>query len=229
MISTSVEHCAFSAHVGLKMLLFVTGARGSGKTAVIPGLTKKFPEYSVHDFDERGTRDDSSPRERQEQTEYWINKSIENQRLGQDTIICGDAVFGEILACPSISQIEGLAVCLLDCSDVERIDRVLEFGGKPTMEMLGWSAWLRVHSVDPEWYPQVITKQGYSLMQWDNWQGWQRGDKRWQVTIIDTSGKKIDQIVGAVTRWVSGVQASTNLVLPVDQRDEDDLLVEDRN
>ena len=211
------------------MLLFVTGASGSGKTTVTPGLAKKFPEYSVHDFDERGTRDDLSTRARQEQTEFWINKSIENQHLGQDTIVCGGAVYGEILACPSISQIDGLAVCLLDCTDVERTDRIREFGGTPTMEMLAWSAWLRVHVIDPQWYPGVIKEQGYNLMQWDNWQGWQRGDKRWKVTIIDTSAKKIEQIVGTVAKWVVGVQASSNLVLPLDRRDEDDLLVEDRS
>ena len=81
-----------------------------------------------------------------------------------------DAVFGEILACPSIQQIEGLGVCLLDCDDGERITRVRHRGGTATMEMLTWSAWLRVHAKEPEWYPEVITKQGYSRMEWQNWQ-----------------------------------------------------------
>ena len=87
------------------------------------------------------------------------------------------------------------------------------------MDMLAWSAWLRVHAVDPEWYPQVIMKQGYGRMNWENWSSWQRGDNRWQVTIIDTSGKKIDQIVGAVAKWV-GAQVSANPALPLDPKDE---------
>ena len=209
------------------MLIFVTGASGSGKTAVIPGLLKNFPEYVVHDFDERVGLNKSDPRVRQEQTEYWINKGIENQHTGKDTIICGGAVFGEILACPSIKQIDGLAVCLLDCADLERIERVSKSNETPTMEMLAWASWLRVHALNPEWYPQVITEQGYDLMRWENWRGWKSGDYRWQVTIIDTSGKEIDQIVGHVTKWILGVQASTNLVIPLNRPDEDDLLVED--
>ncbi len=208
------------------MLIFVTGASGSGKTAVIPGLTEKFPEYAVHDFDEREQPADADTRSRQEQTEYWINKSIENQHLGQDTIICGGAVYGEILACPSISQIEDLAVCLLDCTDTERIRRMQEYGSTPTMKILTWAAWLRIHALDPTWCPEVITEQGYDLMRW-HWLDWAPDDKRWQVTIIDTSGKKIKQIVGEFTKWMGSIQASKNLVLPLDQKDEDDLLSED--
>ena len=63
------------------MLIFVTGASGSGKTAVIPGLIRTFPEYDVHDFDERVQAKESDPKVRQEQTEFWINKAIENQRI----------------------------------------------------------------------------------------------------------------------------------------------------
>jgi len=209
------------------MLIFVTGASGSGKTAVIPGLTKTFPEYVVHDFDERVQHEKFGPKNRQEQTEFWINKAIENQNIGKDTIVCGGAVYGEILACPSIKQIEGLAVCLLDCSDLERLERVRRSDETPSMDMLTWSSWLRVHAVNPEWHPHVITEQGYNLMQWENWRGWRFGDERWRVTVIDTSGKKIEQIVGLVTKWVLSVQASTNLVLPSSRQDEDDLLAED--
>ena len=208
------------------MLLFVTGASGSGKTAVIPGLTAKFPEYSIHDFDERGVPEGADTRWRQEQTEFWISKSIGNQHLGQDTIICGGAVYGEILACPSIRQIDGLGVCLLDCSDIERIRRIRSSNGTATMELLSWSAWLRVHAGDPEWYPQFITRQGYKRMNWQNWQQWKSGDPRWQVKVIDTSGKKINQIVGAVAKWVD-TQVSSDLVLNLDRKDEDDILLED--
>ena len=209
------------------MLIFVTGASGSGKTAVIPGLAKTFPEYVVHDFDERVQPEKSGPRGRQEQTEFWINKAIENQNVGKDTIVCGGAVYGEILACPSIKQIESLAVCLLDCSDLERLERVRRSDETPSMDMLTWSSWLRVHAVNPEWHPHVITEQGYNLMHWENWRGWRFGDERWRVTVIDTSGKKIEQIVGLVTKWVLSAQASTNLVLPSSRQDEDDLLAED--
>ncbi|MEX0943561.1 MAG: hypothetical protein WD002_13565 [Pseudomonadales bacterium] len=185
------------------MLLFVTGASGSGKTAVIPGLRKRLPEFDVHDFDERGVPEEADPRWRQEQTEYWISKAIENQRLGKDTVICGGAVYGEILACPSISQIDHLGVCLLDCADIVRLDRLRKFRKQaPRMDMLTWSAWLRVHAVDPTWCPEVITRNSYSSMKWENWLEWQRDDPRWQEEIIDTTGKKVEQITVQVVRWI---------------------------
>ena len=185
------------------MLLFVTGASGSGKTAVIPGLKKRFPEFSVHDFDERNVPATGDNRGRQEQTEYWISRAIENQHLGKDTIVCGGAVYGEILACPSIHQIDRLAVCLLDCDDIVRLDRMRKHGRtEPDMEILTWAAWLRVHAVDPTWCPGMITAGSYASMHWENWRGWQRGDPRWQQSVIDTGGKKIGQITTEVIRWI---------------------------
>ena len=211
------------------MLLFVTGAAGSGKTTVVPGLRKKFPEFDVHDFDERRLRPGrGDTKRRQEQTEYWINRAIENQRVGKDTIVCGGAVYGEILACPSVHQIEGIAACTLDCGDIERIARIQNAGGEADMETLAWSAWLRVHAVDPNWYPQVIREQGYALMNWSNWQGWERGDPRWSVATIDTSGKKIEQIIALVAKWVTAQIRATQL-LSIELTDEDESSPSDRN
>lgn len=206
------------------MLLFVTGASGSGKTAVIPGLRKRLPEFDIHDFDERDVPADADSRWRQEQTEFWINKAIENQRLGKDTVICGGAVYGEILACPSIHQIDHLAVCLLDCPDIVRLDRLRKFRKEaPGMDILAWAAWLRVHAVDPTWCPEVITTDSYASMRWDNWSGWERGDPRWQQAIIDTGGKKIDQITTEVARWIEAqirAKAQNENPMPFEETDE---------
>ncbi|MCB1692705.1 MAG: hypothetical protein KDI19_08055 [Pseudomonadales bacterium] len=214
------------------MLLFVTGASGSGKTAVIPGLRKRFPVFDVHDFDERDGPAAEETRWRQEQTEYWISVAITNQRLGKDTIVCGGAVFGEILACPSIHQIDHLAVCLLDCADIVRVDRMRRVRGtEPDMSVLAWSAWLRVHAVDPTWHPEVIRENGYDLMRWDNWSAWERDDPRWQVAVIDTGGKKVEQITSAVARWIeaqiNAKDQSTSSPLPPPQ--PDDILREEGN
>jgi len=212
------------------MLLFVTGASGSGKTAVIPGLRKRLPEFEVHDFDERNAPATGDTRTRQEQTEYWINKAIENQRLVKDTIVCGGAVYGEILACPSIHQIDNLAVCLLDCADAVRIDRMRRhMRRKPGMDTLTWACWLRVHAVDPTWCPEMITVDSYDSMQWDNWSGWQRGDPRWQQTIIDTGGKKIGQITAEVARWVEAQVKVKDQDGPPGPLPDDDALLREEN
>lgn len=213
------------------MLLFVTGASGSGKTAVIPGLAKRFPEFDIHDFDERDVPDVASARWRQEQTEFWINQAIQNQRLGKDTVICGGAVYGEILACPSINQIDHLAVCLLDCNDVVRIDRMRKFQRhEPDMAMLSFACWLRVHAVDPTWCPEVIKQDSYDLMHWSNWSDWQRGDPRWRQQIIDTSEKKIEQITAEVARWIeSEIGKRVPADSPISAPQPDDLLREEGN
>lgn len=200
------------------MLLFITGASGAGKTAVIPGLRKRLMHFDIHDFDERGVPAEADTRWRQQETEVWINRAIENQRLGRDTVVCGGAVFGEILACPSVSQIDHLGVCLLDCDDIVRLDRMRKFRGEePTMDLLAWAAWQRVHAVDPTWCPEVITRDGFDAMRWDQWREWERGDPRWQVSIIDTGHKKIEQITAEVARWIEGEVAAkdTNPVDPL--------------
>jgi len=210
------------------MLLFITGASGSGKTAVIPGLRKRLPEFEIHDFDERGVPDDADTRWRQEQTEYWINKAIENQRLGKDTVISGGAVYGEILACPSITQIDHLGVCLLDCDDIVRLDRLRKYRGQePDMDILAWAAWLRVHAVDPGWCQYVIMNDSYPSMRWENWRDWQRGDPRWQQTVIDTGRKKIEQITADVARWIDAQVAAKDVNGEPDADDIDSMFRED--
>ena len=169
------------------MLFFVTGASGSGKSACIPGLRDQLGDYAIHDFDEVDVPEDADTHWRQQTTEYWISRAIEYQHMGRDTIICGGAVYGEILASPSITQINRFAACLLDCDDLLRIDRVRRRGNPIGMDMLCWSAWLRVHAADPTWCPEVITNGGCSLMQWQRWSHWQKGDPRWRQPVIDTS------------------------------------------
>lgn len=211
------------------MLLFVTGASGSGKTTVIPGLKKKLPAFAIHDFDERGVPDDADSRWRQRETEYWISQAIEYQHQGRDTVICGGAVYGEILACPSITQIDHLAVCLMDCPDNERLRRIRGRGGEPTMDILAWAAWLRVHAEDPTWCPEVITDNSYDSMHWKHWRSWASDDPRWQQLVIETGGKKkVDQIVALVAKWIEQqVKRSYQNATLVTHPDQDDMLSAD--
>jgi len=190
------------------MLFFITGASGSGKSACIPGLRDQLNDYVVHDFDEVEVPADADTLWRQRTTEYWISRAIENQHKGKDTVICGGAVYGEILASPSITLIDRFAACLLDCADALRIKRVRGRGNDINMDMLCWSAWLRVHAVDPTWSPEVITKGGYDLMKWERWSHWQEGDIRWRQPVIDTTGRKLTEINADLIRWIHHETAS---------------------
>ena len=156
-----------------------------------------------HDFDALGVPC-PCPREwRPLTTERWIRSALENQHDGRDTGVVGGAIMGEILACPSAPQIDGMRVALLDCHDVVRLDRLRTRGPDAgTQEMLSWAAWQRVHAVDPQWREDVICDVRPDTMQWERWTRWERGDPRWRVLVIDTTQLEIDQVVEQLIAWV---------------------------
>ena len=79
---------------------------------------------------------------RQETTEYWLQQALVHQVEARDTMICGGAVLGEVLACPSALKINGISACLLDCADAVRIDRLRASGKRGAAQgMLNWAAW----------------------------------------------------------------------------------------
>jgi len=126
------------------MLYLVTGASGSGKTACLDILRQRNPQVVWHDFDEVGVPTNADKRWRHRTTEYWLQRAIRNQAKGLDTCINGNIILGEVLACPSAPEINCLAVCLLDCADVVRIDRLRARGSNgANMEMLCWTKPLR--------------------------------------------------------------------------------------
>ena len=134
---------------------------------------------------------------------------LQHQAEGLDTVVCGNAIPGETLACPSALQLRGFGFCLLDCYDVVRIDRLRKRGpGCDTMEMLCWAAWQRMHAVDPQWRPDVIREGAAGEMQWDRWQECQRGDARWpKVWRLDTTDLTIDQVVMQLSAWIDRTRA----------------------
>lgn len=186
------------------MLFLVTGASGSGKTSCLGPLRDLHPEIAWHDFDELGVPSKPDKNWRQLRTELWVNTAVHYQKDGRDTSICGNIILGEVLACPSASQLERVATCLLDCYDVTRVDRLIKRGMHgATQEMLCWAAWQRMHAADPQWRQDVIKEDGAPDMAWDRWDTWERGDPRWQVTPIDTTELSIDEVAAAVSSWIN--------------------------
>ena len=183
------------------MMLFVTGASGSGKSACLEHLSQLRPDLRCHDFDDGGVPADADKAWRQRRTESWLRVGVAHQAEGLDTVVCGGAVAGEILACPSAARLRGVHICLLDCDDVVRIERLRRRGaGCDTMDTLCWAAWQRMHAVDPQWRPDVIREGGAAEMQWDRWWDWQRGDARWpQVWRLDTTALSVEQAVAQVS------------------------------
>ncbi len=197
------------------MIFFLTGASGAGKTACMPDLARLLPEVALHDFDEPGVPPGAGKVWRQETTEAWLQRGIAYAREGRDLIVSGGAVPGEVLACPSAADAGPIALCLLDCGDVERIDRLRARGTHGcTQEMLSWSAWLRVHAADPGWRPDVIQDGAWPALRWDRWAGWKRGDPRWQTAVVDTTGRTLAEVAEEVARWVKATRAGVPFAAP---------------
>ncbi len=190
------------------MIFFVTGASGAGKTACMPLQAPLLPGVALHDFDEVGVPPDAGKTSRQRATETWVRRGAAGGREGRHLVVCGGAILGEVLACPSAPEAGPVQVCLLDCGDVVRIDRLRARGTHGcTQDMLSWAAGQRVHAVDPQWRPDVIRDGAAPEMRWDRWAGWQRGDPRWREEVIDTTSISPAEVAAAVARWM-GAAAS---------------------
>jgi AAA domain-containing protein len=186
------------------MLYLVTGASGSGKTACLETLRQRNPQVVWYDFDDVGVPADADKVWRQRTTEYWLQRTIQNQALRLDTCINGNIILGEVLACPSAPEINRLAVCLLDCSDVVRIDRLRDRNlHGANMDMLCWAAWQRMHAVDPQWYQNTIREDAAPEMHWERWENWQRGDPRWQTCVLDTTHLTITEVAESILQWMN--------------------------
>ena len=185
------------------MMFFVTGANGVGKTTCIPELRRLLPDFAIHDFDDVGVPADVDVAWRHRTTEHWLQRGIENDREGRHTAICGGALLGEILACPSALEVK-IEVCLLDVHDVELVDRLESRGTRATQDALSWAAWQRLHAVDPQWHPAVIRTGSAVGMRWERWADWKRGDARWRVHAIDTTSLEVIEVAQRVFRWISG-------------------------
>ncbi len=184
------------------MLFVVTGASGSGKTACLRKLRELKPEIIWFDFDDLGVPENADKIWRQKTAEKWLQKALELQNLGKDIGLNGNVTYGEILACPSAEKIDVIKVCLLDCQDVTRVDRLRKRDTHgATQDMLCWAAWQRMHAVEPNWRPDVIQTDGWSEMVWERWQNWERGDSRWQIEVIDTTNLSIDEVARAIANW----------------------------
>jgi hypothetical protein len=185
------------------MMFFVTGASGSGKCACLPLLRKALPTIDWRDFDEFGVPSPCPPEWRPLTTERWIKIALEDQRQGRTTGVAGGAIMGEITVCPSAPDVDEIRVCLLDCHDVVRLDRLWQRGTHgATQDMLSWAAWQRVHAVNPQWRQDVICNVGLDEMRWHRWNSWKRGDIRWCVHVIDTTELSISQAVERIVAWV---------------------------
>jgi hypothetical protein len=135
------------------VLLSIAGSSCSGKTtagracAGMPGLV-------VHDSDEIGVPSGADVEWRQRSLEQWLRRVLEYQAAGLDVLLLGQSPLGEVLACPSAPQLNGIAACLLDVADAERLRRLDHrdpgrWDDEARRRCVGWARWHRAHAATP--------------------------------------------------------------------------------
>jgi hypothetical protein len=189
------------------MLLILTGSSCSGKTTLARALGDRAPNVAIHDHDEIGVPEDADAQWRNRTTEQWIGRALTYQDRGMDVLLTGQSPLGEILASPSATQLDGIAVCLVDVDDEERrrrLDRRDDGRWPPAVldSFVGWGAWHRGHAEDPRYRPDVIIDGSWPDMAWDRWSGWTKEDPRWDTYLLDTTGRSTTQSVDDLERWV---------------------------
>ena len=129
-----------------------------------------------------------------------MQRALALQADGQDTVLVG-GVFGELLACPSATGLDGIAGCLLDCEENERLRRLR--ARDPECDLVDdelwshviWSAWLRLHRGDPSWLTRPLRGADSSSpeegvapgLEWCRRESLSRGDPRWSFHRVDTT------------------------------------------
>lgn len=73
-----------------KIVYFISGVSGVGKTAIIPYLKEMLPDnFEVHDFDERGVPNKGGHPWRLAETRYWIDIGLSRFEEGITVVVCG--------------------------------------------------------------------------------------------------------------------------------------------
>lgn len=139
--------------------------------------------------------------------ERALTRACEYERDGIDMVLT-EGVVGELLAAPRATEVEGIATCLVDCTDDERLRRLrLRDDGRVSdphqlWDFLVWALWLRRHAADPQLFAGPIRGPDDGGWAWDRWESWQQGDPRWSSFVLDTTCEPIDDSADRLAAWI---------------------------
>ena len=197
------------------MLFLISGAAATGKKSVVRILNDKLENIECHDFNETPVKDGTN---RRIVLEDWVQKALKAQKNGKNFLISAQSPFGELLACPSAIKLDGIKCCLLDCHDFVRVERYLDrpqFKEWPLgMDTLCWAVFHRMHAHDPRWEQRVIVDKELPDFGWKRWTGWQKGDERWDVKIIDTTENEMEYTANLVYDWILEEKSKPQALTP---------------
>lgn len=181
----------------------IIGASGSGKSAVMPYLSKLMPELRLYDFDEIGVPDDADAAWRQRTTVQWLAK-LNRDHAKQPCCLLGQMVPAEIYSVKLFDCLAGVTIVLLDCADDVRIKRLRQRGSNAIDQHgLNWSSWLRQQCVDPTWQQHVIPQNVIDGVDWSRWLKLQSWPAQIQIRHVDTTFLTLEQVAYAVKNCIA--------------------------
>ena len=190
------------------MLLMLTGSSCAGKSTLAFAVADRIDHIAVHDTDESGVPRNLPPHWRNHNTEEWVRRALDYQAHGMDLLLTGQAPLGEVLAVPSASQLDGIALCLIDVDDEDRRRRLRRrdpgrWSESDVDRFNNWAAWHRGHARDPRHRPDVITADSAPMMAWHRWTSWTAEDPRWQVRSLNTTDRSLEESADDLEQWVN--------------------------
>jgi hypothetical protein len=197
------------------VLLLITGAGGAGKSSVRAAIE---PELSplvecVELADVVAVPAAPTPAWRQRATEAVVRRALEQQQSGRHLLLSGDPVAAaEVVAAPSATALDGVAVCLLDVSPEAQACRLAMRGDDPSLltRHQAFAEWMRRHASDPLHMPHVLSTGGGDEMRWDRLT---RLTPSWRIHRVDTSTMTRQAVAETVLGWCRSVLAGREPVL----------------
>jgi hypothetical protein len=191
------------------VLFLLSGSSGSGKSTLAHALVGRVADLAVHELSELADapwqRGDRSWR--RDLIEPWLERVATYEAEGKDVLLT-EVVLGEVLAAPSATRVNGIAACLVDCDDDERMRRLRpRYDGRVAdphqlWDFLAWALWLRRHSIDPQTFTGPVRDDADTTWAWERWERWQAGDPRWTTFVLDTTSETVDASANRLGAWI---------------------------
>jgi hypothetical protein len=191
------------------VFLLITGASGAGKSTVRRRVEADFANVlEAAELAALGGTPQWSLLWRHQAVEKAVQRAVQVQREGRHFLLCGDPVPpGEVYAAPSVDQLEGIAVCLLDVSAEAQTSRLMARGDDPSLlpRHVAFADWMRAHAADPGHRPEVIMRGGWEKMRWNRWLPGGEEQRTWKSHIIDTSDLGPEEVAQLASVWIRRV------------------------
>ncbi|MBB4571638.1 AAA family ATPase [Rhizobium leucaenae] len=140
-------------------LIVLTGASGSGKTAIADAIAERYPnDFATYRFDSIGVptvdamiRDHGSPEAWQrDKTMEWMTYLANVAQSGKPILFEGQMRMSFIAEATAMANVDSYRLLLVDCDDATRTQRLTVGRRQPELadnNMMAWAAYLRREAV----------------------------------------------------------------------------------